>query len=260
VLTTQDNFQQLASGHMRTSVSVKLRRALEYLARRSRRPGDKVEIEHDIWPMFDAVESGEVTYLLTTLTEQGYIVDATGSRWQITAKSWEHLEPTAPGGIPGTCFVAMSFDPALDPAYDLGIRPATEHDCGMRVVRVDRVEHNGIVTDLILASIRAAQLVVADVTLQRSGVYFEAGFALGLLRIVVWTCRNDDLKNVHFDTRQYSHVVWADPADLRVRLVNRIHATLLTLRHGVPPTPRRGSRDQFETVTAQTPGKTVTLH
>ena len=106
------------------------------------------------------------------------------------------MEPLAPGGVPGTCFVAMSFDRSLDPAFDLGIRPAVEDDCGMKVVRVDRVEHNGVVTDLILGSLRAAQLTVADVTLQRSGVYFEAGFALGLPRTVIWTCRDDDLKNV----------------------------------------------------------------
>src|SRR5690606_9512644 len=227
VVLSLENYKQLAAGHTRTPVSVKLRRVLDYLANRSTRPGDKVEIEHDIWPMFDAVDSGEVTYLLNTLAERGHIVETTGSRWQVTAKGWEALEPAAPGGVPGSCFVAMSFDPALNSAFDSGIRPAVEDDCGMRVVRVDRVEHNGIVNDLILASIRSAQLVVADVTQQRSGVYFEAGFALGLGRTVIWTCRDDDLQNVHFDTRQYSHVVWQNPEDLRQRLANRIKATVL---------------------------------
>jgi hypothetical protein len=166
---------------MRTTVSVKLRRVLEYLARRSSRPGDKVEIENDIWPMFDAVESAEVSFLLATLAEQGYIADATGSRWRLTAKGWEDLEPMASGGVPGTCFVAMSFDSSLDSAFDLGIRRAVEDDCEMKVVRVHRVEHNGIVTDLILSSIRSAQLTVADVTLQTVGGVFRSrlrdGFA-----------------------------------------------------------------------------------
>jgi len=30
---------------------------------------------------------------------------------------------------------------------------------------------------------------------------------MGLGRQVIWTCRDDDLKNVHFDTRQYNHIV-----------------------------------------------------
>jgi hypothetical protein len=66
------------------------------------------------------------------------------------------------------------------------------------------------------------------VTLQRSGVYFEAGFALGLPRTVIWTWRDDALKNVHFDTRQYSHVVWTEPTDLRTKLASSIKATVLT--------------------------------
>jgi nucleoside 2-deoxyribosyltransferase len=79
---------------------------------------------------------------------------------------------------------------------------------------------------VILGEIRRAQLVIADVTLQRQGVYFEAGFALALGRIVIWACRQDEIARVHFDTRQYSHVVWSDAADLRAKLEARIRATV----------------------------------
>lgn len=41
---------------------------------------------------------------------------------------------------------------------------------------------------------------------------------------VIWSYR--DLRNVHFDTRQYSHVVWTNPADLRTRLEARIRGTV----------------------------------
>jgi len=49
---------------------------------------------------------------------------------------------------------------------------------------------------------------------------------MGLGRPVIWSCRDDDLKNVHFDTRQYNHIVWNEPADLRAQLTNRIKATI----------------------------------
>ncbi len=119
----------------------------------------------------------------------------------------------------------MAFDPSLDDAYATGIEPAIRAT-GLSVIRVDKVEHNGVVTDLIQAEIRRAQVTIADVTLQRQGVYFEAGLALGLGRIVIWSCREDEIKQVHFDTRQYSHVVWKDPADLRSKLETRIRATV----------------------------------
>jgi nucleoside 2-deoxyribosyltransferase len=57
----------------------------------------------------------------------------------------------------------------------------------MDPVRVDFVEHNEQICDKIVAEIRTCQFLVADVTLQRAGVYFEAGFAMGLGRLVART-------------------------------------------------------------------------
>jgi len=96
----------------------------------------------------------------------------------------------------------------------------------MDPIRIDRVHHNEKICDKIVAEIRTCQFLIADVTLQRAGVYFEAGFAMGLGRQVIWTCRDDDLKNVHFDTRQYNHIVWKEPGDLRMQLADRIKATI----------------------------------
>ena len=71
---------------------------------------------------------------------------------------------------------------------------------------------------------------MADVTNHRQGVYFEAGYALGLGIPVIWTCRKDDLDNCHFDTRQYNHIVWETPEELATALEHRIRATI-----GEPP-------------------------
>jgi nucleoside 2-deoxyribosyltransferase len=119
----------------------------------------------------------------------------------------------------------MSFDPTLDTAYTEGIQPAVS-DCGFAPVRIDRVHHNEKICDRILAELRLAQFMVADFTLHRAGVYFEAGFAMGLGRPVIWTCRKDDLPNAHFDTRQYNHIEWETPSELRAKLVDRIRATI----------------------------------
>jgi nucleoside 2-deoxyribosyltransferase len=67
---------------------------------------------------------------------------------------------------------------------------------------------------------------VADFTGHRGGVYYEAGFALGLGRPVIWTCHKDHLTQAHFDTRQYNHIEWSDSRELRERLRNRILATI----------------------------------
>ena len=43
---------------------------------------------------------------------------------------------------------------------------------------------------------------------------------------VIWTCRNDMLKHIHFDTRQFNHIVWDDADDLYKKLKNRIGAVI----------------------------------
>jgi nucleoside 2-deoxyribosyltransferase len=68
--------------------------------------------------------------------------------------------------------------------------------------------------------------LVADFSGQRNGVYFEAGFMLGLGRPVIWVCEETDLKNIHFDTRQYNTIVYTGADDLRTRLQFRIEANL----------------------------------
>lgn len=76
--------------------------------------------------------------------------------------------------------------------------------------------------------------MIADFTGNRNGVYFEAGFAMGLGIPVIWTCRKDHIDNVHFDTRQYNHIVWETPEELREKLTYRIEATIPNR-----PTPRK---------------------
>lgn len=56
------------------------------------------------------------------------------------------------------------------------------------------------------------------------GPYFKAGLGLALVDTVIWSVREDHLKDVHSDTRQYNHIVWKDPKDLRTRLRDRIQA------------------------------------
>jgi hypothetical protein len=199
---------------------------MELIAGRSR-PGmsAKVDVETDA-PLLDAVDHKEMTFLIDTLTQLGNVKNPGGGWVRLEAKGWEQIQSYRTSGMPGKCFVAMSFDPTMDDAFSDGIKAAVEIDCKMDPVRIDKKHHNEKICDKIIAEIRNSQFVVADVTMQRAGVYFEAGFAMGLARPVIWTCREDDLKNVHFDTRQYNHIVWKHPGDLREKLANRIKATI----------------------------------
>lgn len=146
--------------------------------------------------------------------------------FRLTINGWQRVSEK--GKLPrkgDQVFVAMSFASDLDAAWADGFRPALK-ESGLDPIRVDLVHHNGKICDRILAEIRRSVLLVADFTGNRGGVYFEAGFGLGLGLPVIWSCRDTDIDSVHFDTRQYNHVVWSDPSDLRMKLGDRILATV----------------------------------
>jgi nucleoside 2-deoxyribosyltransferase len=120
-------------------------------------------------------------------------------------------------------FVAMWFDPQMKDAYDKGFELAIT-GAGYSPLRIDRKEHDGKIDDQIIAEIRRSAFVVADFTEHRGGVYYEAGFAHGLGRHVIFTCQRDHLSKLHFDVRQYITILWDKPSDVVAPLQNRILA------------------------------------
>jgi len=86
-----------------------------------------------------------------------------------------------------------------------------------------------------MAGIRKSRFLVADLTCHKNGVYFEAGFALGLNIPVIWTCNTLDADKAHFDIRQYNQIRWVDAKDLRKRLTAAIENVV-----GIGPHARKG--------------------
>lgn len=122
---------------------------------------------------------------------------------------------------------AGSYAALLSQAFEEAIRPAIEEDAGFRkAMRVDKEEYLGDIVYEIIARIKESRFVVADATEHKNGVYFEAGYAMGMGLPVIWTCHEDDIGKAHFDTRQLNHIVWKDIGELRKNLANRILATI----------------------------------
>jgi nucleoside 2-deoxyribosyltransferase len=145
---------------------------------------------------------------------------------QLTIAGWKHVSDLIRHDVKtNQAFVAMSFDETLRSIYFDAIKPAIEQS-GYAPIRVDEAQYNEKIDDRIIADIRKSGLVIADFTQHKAGVYFEAGFALGLGIPVIWICRETDIESTHFDTRQYNHIVWKDAQDLKEKLVARIEATV----------------------------------
>ena len=181
--------------------------------------------------------------LLDFLVERGSVKSNSSSVSSLTPLGWSEVDRLRTTTVSSTqAFVAMWFDPQMDDAYSNGIEPGIT-DAGYSPFKINNKDYNGKVDDEIIAEIRRSKFVVAEFTcgqiepktavggknkisVPRGGVYFEAGFAKGLGREVIWLVREDQVSDLHFDTRQFNHVVWKDPADLRKQLSQRISATL----------------------------------
>jgi len=122
-------------------------------------------------------------------------------------------------------FVAMSFDTSLNDAWLNGFEPGIR-GAGFRPLRIDNKEYVGGISDEIIAEIRRSRFAVADYTGQRNGVYFEAGFALGLGLIVIPTCREDEIGKLHFDIKHLNTLLWKTPTELAQSLTKRIRAVV----------------------------------
>lgn len=185
--------------------------------------------------------------LATMLTEQGFLTHAPGGL-TLSAKGFEYLDTLEhAGGYTRQAFVAMWFADEMKEAWRLGFAPAIR-DGGYDPFRIDNLEHNGKIDDAIVAEIKKSRFLIADFTCgvhsvtgtpkaePRGGVYYEAGLAHGLGMEVIFTCRADRMDFLHFDTRQFAHIVWTTPHELRLQLYNRIAATVKE----APGAPGRG--------------------
>ena len=213
---------------------------------------EEIETLYDLCAHCEAEKPTEAIALLNFSRDSGFISIDTSSEMgemeagiSLTFEGYDYVDKLhSTGPSSDQAFVAMWFGEEMSGSYDGGFEPAIR-EAGYRAVRVDRKDHNNKIDDEIIAEIRRSKFVVADFTCgvhqskemdeagmykqfesARGGVYFEAGFAKGLGREVIWTVRKDRLSYVHFDTRQYNHIVWSDESDLRNQLSKRISATL----------------------------------
>lgn len=141
----------------------------------------------------------------------------------LTMKGWERFYELEKKKVNSKqCFIAMNFSDDFNAA----LRAITEtiNECGYDAYCVKGLQHNDDISDLIVAGIKKSRFVIAEFSGERPSAYYEAGYAKGLGRDVIWMAREGE--KLHFDTRQYNHIIWKDEADLKLKLRDRIEATI----------------------------------
>jgi nucleoside 2-deoxyribosyltransferase len=124
---------------------------------------------------------------------------------------WEYYENLKRGSISSRkAFMAMQYgDKELDEIVTKHFRPAVKA-AGFELYRLDDAPKAGLIDDRLKVEIRTSRFLIADLTHENRGAYWEAGFAQGLGKPVIYTCEKSkfDEQKTHFDTNHNTTVVW----------------------------------------------------
>lgn len=127
-------------------------------------------------------------------------------------------------------FMAMKFeDRTLDDMVENHFKPAVKNT-GFSLIMLDDAPKAGLIDDRMRVEIRKSRFMIADLTHQNNGAYWESGFAEGLGRPVIYTCEKSVWKEgkSHFDTNHLLTVIWDkdNPDEAVNKLKAAIRATL----------------------------------
>jgi hypothetical protein len=174
-------------------------------------------------------------WLFTMFEDRGWFCRAAGNanqlQIQLTPKGWEQYGDLSQKRVEGrNAFMAMQFgDTDLDWMVEHCFKPAASR-AGFTLKKLTDEQPAGLIDNQIRAALLSARFVVADLSHANLGAYWEAGYAEGLGRPVIYTCESSiwAQKKTHFDTSHMLTVIWekAKANEAERMLTSTIRATL----------------------------------
>ena len=194
--------------------------------------GNDTEVSvYKIHAIIGAPNSGSAFSLIQDLKERAIIKsDPISQRHylNLTIDGWERYEKEKKGQFSGNYgFLAMQFgDKDLDSFVNEVLKPVVKEKIGFNLVDMRDVPEPGIIDNIMRVTLRDSKFVIADLTHDNNGAYWEAGFAEGLGKPVIFICKKEKFKKdkTHFDTNHCTTVLWCRDSDEEFK--NELIATI----------------------------------
>lgn len=242
VMLTSDLLQSILDNTELPKPQEQLENLILWLGEAQPNMGARIPVEENAIAAIGAVDDHSLGFLLNQARDAGlltggcsYTVDSRiiFDRQRLTFSGWQQFEELKRGkSTSRIAFMAMQFgDAELDRIYKdhfkIGVAAT-----GFDLKCVNEGQPAGLIDDHLRVEIRQCRFLIADLTHQNRGAYWEAGFAEGLGKPVIYTCRKDvfedKAKGTHFDTNHHLTVPWEldNIGDAVKRLKDTIRATL----------------------------------
>jgi hypothetical protein len=173
--------------------------------------------------------------LVSAMAERGIIRGDSafggGFVGQLTLDGWQAYAEVKRGQQQSRrAFMAMPYGcESVDAMFSACFKPAVA-ETGFELFRLDDAAPAGPIDDRLRVEIRRSRFLIADLTGDNNGAYWEAGFAEGLGKPVIYTCEAGYFKThgTHFDTNHHLTVRWREeePGSAAETLKATIRATL----------------------------------
>jgi hypothetical protein len=203
-------------------------------------PGELVVVEPETHQsIMGAMTPKGFSLVVDELVQEDLLKNVTaplGNKWTITLsyKGWQQYDKLKRGAVDSRkAFMAMPYGKEeLDGVVEKVFRPAVKQ-AGFDLSRLDDPDQPaGLIDDRLRVAIQTSRFLIADLTHGNPGAYWEAGYAEGLGRPVIYTCRKEVFENSkscpHFDTNHHLTILWdiGDPQEAGEKLKTTIRATL----------------------------------
>jgi hypothetical protein len=241
-LLTIDVVSRIRSTERLPSVMEKCNLVLEALEAEQRHPGELIILDYSHWrARTAALDPDEVQFLFQSLEAQdlvtGNIYDSSATV-RLSLRGWATLDEMKRSAVrTRRAMVAMPFgNEHLDRVLNEVFRPAVRRT-GFQLYRLDDEPTAGLIDNRLRVAIRTARFLIVELTLSNQGAYWEAGFAEGVGKPVIYTCDKrffdkaapyEGCSGVHFDVNHHQHVLWQPDNVMAAEnaLVAAIRATL----------------------------------
>lgn len=213
---------------------------IRWLAENVKAPGETIYVDPRIHKsIIGAATERGVNLVLKHLVDIGLVTGSlsqtldgmVGGHVTLSFEGWDYYENLRHGGVVyRKAFIAMRFgDKILEKIVANIFKPSVKL-AGFDLVKLNDNPKAGLIDDRLRVEIQSSDFIIADLTHDNHGAYWEAGYAEGLGKPVIYTCEKSKFENTktHFDTNHHLTIIWDknSPEDAGEELKATIRATL----------------------------------